>query len=659
MPDLTRPLAELCQAVAATSAVLMLADADGALQPVAMIGRPPGDAGQGVNPLGRILRREGDAERRLIVPVPDANGGVLILERVGRDDFSHDDLVMARLYARQFAAQVVVGSSVSVDPAWMRQVETVQRVGATLTRLTSIEAVGRALCNEARQVVECDEIHVFVMHGGGDAAAQLQLVALAGAPVDAAGQPIALPADEVPGRAILRAVTSGAPLGIPQILDAGVARPGTWSMLAVPMRADDQVNGVICLLSRAPNQFDDDDLRLVCMLAEQAAVAVENARLLSAREELVEELAALLEISQASSGGSDERALARTLAAKMRAASRMDACIVSRWQDNSTMLATLAQDGIDIAGGINDIAEFPHTWGVLRSGQPRVVQAESADEAVAEARALIEMGGRTLLMLPLNVGGKAIGLVELISVRASRQFGPDEMKVYLTMASTAAAGLENARLLEQLRHAADIDQVTGAHNHRYLQDRLRHEVARAARNGSPLSVLMLDLDDFKPINDKFGHADGDRVLRNVANTLKSAVRANDVVARYGGDEFVVIMPDTRAEHAQEVARRVIVGIRERRHDLSNGSQARVGVSGGLAVYPENGRTAALLVQAADAAMYSAKRSRPGKKSRSAEQEANAAHDEVAASAPPAAARDFSPVPPMPAAMRPLTAPTAG
>jgi diguanylate cyclase (GGDEF)-like protein len=267
------------------------------------------------------------------------------------------------------------------------------------------------------------------------------------------------------------------------------------------------------------------------------------------------------------------------------------------------------------------------------------------------------MGGKTLLMLPLTAGGKAVGLIELISLRANRHVSFGEMQVFQTMASTAAAGLENVRLLEQLRHAADIDQVTSSHNHRYLQDRLRQEVARAARNRTTLSVLMLDLDDFKPINDQFGHADGDRVLRAVARTIRSAVRANDVVARYGGDEFVVVMPDTNEDGAQEVARRVIVGIRESKHELSGGSVASVGVSGGLAMYPENGRTATLLLQAADSAMYSAKRARAGRREKAFEAAArdeqpqlDDRHERQAPARPPVAA--------MSAGLGPLPAPTA-
>jgi diguanylate cyclase (GGDEF)-like protein len=160
---------------------------------------------------------------------------------------------------------------------------------------------------------------------------------------------------------------------------------------------------------------------------------------------------------------------------------------------------------------------------------------------------------------------------------------------------------------EQLRNAADMDLVTGVHNHRYLQERLRQEVARSARSHSPLAVMMLDLDRFKPINDKHGHADGDRVLHNVGATIKSHVRGNDIVARYGGDEFVVLMPDTTEERAEFVARRVVDGILSSHQPLSDGSTVRVGVSAGLAVYPTDGRSSTQLLASADAAMYNAKR----------------------------------------------------
>lgn len=145
-----------------------------------------------------------------------------------------------------------------------------------------------------------------------------------------------------------------------------------------------------------------------------------------------------------------------------------------------------------------------------------------------------------------------------------------------------------------------------------VRARLTHIlVDRAARSRSPLCVLMIDLDKFKPINDRYGHAEGDRLLGSVADAIRGQVRTNDIVACYGGDEFVVVMPDTSADEAREVARRVASGIRHGTHQLSSGQQVAVDSSVGLGIYPDDGRTAAELLQAADAAMYQSKRAAGG------------------------------------------------
>jgi diguanylate cyclase (GGDEF)-like protein len=253
-----------------------------------------------------------------------------------------------------------------------------------------------------------------------------------------------------------------------------------------------------------------------------------------------------------------------------------------------------------------DVLGSPVSRRVLREGDAAVVQADSPSEP-DEARLMREKGARTLLLLPLLANGRTIGLLELFSVAEVREFSAEELRFYRTMANQAGAGLDNVRLMEQLRQAADVDQLTGVNNHRYLQERLKQEAARSTRSHAPFSVLMVDLDGFKSINDKHGHADGDRVLRAVAAGLKLAVREHDIVARYGGDEFVVFMPDTDEPQARAVAKRVVAGVRGRRHELADGTTAKVSASAGLAVFPVDGRTPAALLRAADAAMYAIKR----------------------------------------------------
>jgi diguanylate cyclase (GGDEF)-like protein len=214
----------------------------------------------------------------------------------------------------------------------------------------------------------------------------------------------------------------------------------------------------------------------------------------------------------------------------------------------------------------------------------------------------------------MSTGGRVVGLIELISSDPARRFHDGELAWLRTMANQVAGALENARLVRQLREAAETDLVTGVYSHRHLQDRLRQETARAARSGSPLSVLMLDLDDFKRVNDEHGHQSGDRVLRAIAGALRSAVRAGDIVARYGGDEFVVLMPETDAGRAAGVAERADAAIAALVHTMPDGSEIHVLGSMGLALYPRDGKTARDLMRSADAAMYRAKRARARKTS---------------------------------------------
>lgn len=153
------------------------------------------------------------------------------------------------------------------------------------------------------------------------------------------------------------------------------------------------------------------------------------------------------------------------------------------------------------------------------------------------------------------------------------------------------------------------DPLTGLHNRRYLMDRLVQEMQRADRHGEPLAFAMIDLDGFKPINDQFGHVLGDKVLRAVGGAVARCVRVSDIAARYGGDEFAVILPQTPPEGAMRVCERMLRTISELTLQDERGATCKVTASLGLAYYPaEDVETAEDLVHSADGALYGAKRS---------------------------------------------------
>jgi diguanylate cyclase (GGDEF)-like protein len=646
-------LAEVARAVAADrGAGLFAADTDGTLQLVAwtagasapgrpaswlgrLMGRVPRDGGAGGRGAGAngpspSVPTTGDPEdsaEQLLIVVPDGRMSVLALGRGRADPFGSDDRALARLYARQIAAQlsgqVVETGAPAAASAWSRQLQAVQSIAAQLTRLSTVAEIGDAICTETRQVVPYDNARVHVLAADGDT---LEAVAYSHHSPEYAGET----ADSLrlrvgqgitgwvvaTGQAVIVPDASRHPRAMPV--------PGTplieEQMLLVPLRYEGMARGAIVLSRVGNGAFSDDDLRLVQVLADQAAVALENARSLASRDRLVQELEALLEISRAGSTSQDEAALAGLIADILLRTSDADGCVVSRWDEVSAQLEMLSWRGwLDCGqtGLRGDLARFPLTRRVLLEGQPQFLRGDRAGAAATETALLRRIGATQALLLPLTAAGRSIGLLELYLATEERAFSEGEIAVYGTMAGQAAVALQNVQLLRHLRAAADVDQVTGVNNHRYLQERLTQEVARSARSRSPLSVLMIDLDGFKAINDAHGHADGDRVLRNVAAGLRLAVRANDIVARYGGDEFVVLMPDTDLTAAHLVAERVVAGVRGQRHQLADGTEGSVACSAGLALYPDDGRTATRLLRAADAAMYRVKRAGGDAVSRSA------------------------------------------
>ncbi|NRF65810.1 diguanylate cyclase [Aquincola sp. S2] len=206
--------------------------------------------------------------------------------------------------------------------------------------------------------------------------------------------------------------------------------------------------------------------------------------------------------------------------------------------------------------------------------------------------------------LPLIAQGEALGFLHL-RCNAGRPIA--QRRPYLqTVAENLALGFANVKLREALRHEAIRDPLTGLYNRRFMNETLERACHSATRTGRPLALLLIDIDHFKRLNDSFGHDVGDRVLREVAKSIAARIRSSDLACRFGGEEFLVILPDTALEAARAVAEVLCKGVRELALSDSSRAIGQVTISLGVASFPQHGSDRAVLTRAADAALYQAK-----------------------------------------------------
>ncbi|MFI5175829.1 MAG: diguanylate cyclase domain-containing protein [Terriglobia bacterium] len=211
----------------------------------------------------------------------------------------------------------------------------------------------------------------------------------------------------------------------------------------------------------------------------------------------------------------------------------------------------------------------------------------------------------SLLAIPLGPPSQRLGAFVLTHSQAG-QFGNDVQQLLRLLCQHVAVIVENAINHRQMETLAATDELTHLPNHRHFQERIEEEVSRSRRNKKPLSLLMVDLDEFKKMNDTHGHPFGDAVLGQLASILEHCLRREDFAARYGGEEFAVILPDTGREGARQTAERFRAEV-SRTVFTHEGNSAHLSISGGIATYPRDATSKEQLIENADRALYVAKR----------------------------------------------------
>ena len=319
---------------------------------------------------------------------------------------------------------------------------------------------------------------------------------------------------------------------------ADMREHGELSAMTVPLRFGDTPIGILYLAETSRRrEFGAHEIELASAFAELASAAIHNARLIDVQERQSERLLGLFAAGRAITGTTviDDLVLATC----------------------DQMARVLAEDSATVRVWLRDQEGVFAPWGEGAGSRAAPALPPAAEQAVATLAAAQEPcrpGAR--LVLPFAARGHAEGFMEIVD-ESRRAFREDLVELLQIIANHAAVAVENARLYARVKEQAITDGLTGLCNHRHFYERLEAECARARRYGLPLSLLMIDIDDFKRFNDRFGHLRGDQVLRDVAEILRADTRRNiDLPARYGGEEFMVILPHTVREGAGVVGDRI-------------------------------------------------------------------------------------------------------
>lgn len=405
----------------------------------------------------------------------------------------------------------------------------------------------------------------------------------------------------------IREVSDLLRLGLPnQVVTAVWAFPLWWPAHMAGVR-----EGLLGLLNIFNTDLKPDVVRFITGFCQQVAQAVAMGTLREEVRRQVQEQETLMEINRVIAGTTGSEQLCRVIMEKSSELLKAEKGSLMLYDETHQELAVKAAKGLhERLGERFRIKPGEGIAGaVFQSGEPMVVRDIELNTRL-QRKNRPRYRTKSFICLPLRVDGRVIGVLNLSDKVSGEGFYEGDLQRLLSIAVTAMVALERSQLSErskELLHISITDPLTALLNRRSFDERLTEEIDRSRRHGHEVSLLLIDIDDFKPYNDTHGHLAGDEALRTVGGCIRAAVRNFDVLARIGGDEFAVILPATQKEGARMIAERLRAEI-ERAYIPYEETQpvGRLTVSVGLGSFPADSSSLTELINNTDRALYAAK-----------------------------------------------------
>jgi diguanylate cyclase (GGDEF)-like protein/PAS domain S-box-containing protein len=388
---------------------------------------------------------------------------------------------------------------------------------------------------------------------------------------------------------------------------------GIGAVAAVPLGSRNRILGVMHLVISADQLFPTFDFDFFTAVGNQIGMAAEHALLLQRSAAQTKQITVLNNIARIISSSLQIEEVFDSFAAEMVRLISFDRLSVAILDESGSYLRIFASGSrVDSGWGMESIIPVVGTgpgWVVLN--EQSFIHTDTRErQQFIEDEILYEDGIRSYIIIPLESRRKVVGTFGLGS-RQPGTYSKQDLPLLNQLSKQISVAIENVKLYQQTKENSILDDVSSLFNFRYFHQSLDRELKLVARHRSRLSLIFLDLDNFKQINDTHGHLRGSRVLRAVGFLLRAAVRETDIAARYGGDEFVVILPDTDLALAKRLGERIRKIICHHIFLRDEGLNERLGASIGVATYPSEAHTKEELIQLADERMYRDKKKNRG------------------------------------------------